>query len=195
MFHVIFPVAEDGGRPMKKGYRVMANFDSSFMAMRRREGKFSPLTQSAHSLSAIPPCDTDSDPEEQEPASLAERLPPHGCPCCAAVAPDSADRFELGHRSDDLAARAQLLKSAGGVNTGGKKRSEAEEKKAREEIAAEAKRARDRWKRLADEKKWHEVKMPLSCYRFGTKVDSDPRDSPAHVLAVLAAVGLADPKG
>ena len=90
----------------------------------------------------------------------------------------------MGFRSDDLAARAQLLK----------KRSEAEEKKAREEIAAEAKVARDRWKRLADEKKWNEVKMPLSCYRFGTKVDSDPRASPEHVQAVLSAVGLADRK-
>ena len=92
MFHVVSPIAEDGGQPMKKGYRVMANFDISLMAMRCREGRYSPLTQSAHPLSAIAPCDTDSDPEEQEPVSLAERLPPHGCPCCAAVAPDSADR-------------------------------------------------------------------------------------------------------
>ena len=93
MFHVVSPIPEDGGRPMKKGYRVMANFDISLLAVRCRDGKFSPLTKSVPALSALPPCDTDSDPGEVEPTSVSSRLPPAGTPCCCAV-PDSAGSLD-----------------------------------------------------------------------------------------------------
>ena len=153
--------------PMKKGLRLMANFDVRFMQMQCYDGYYSPKWRQALvgtpddsmvSVAAVPPTESDN---ETEPAPIAPD------PLAPVIASATAQAVR---DTEDLAAQTKLLRGAGGVSTGGKIRSPAEAEAAKTEIKAKASAARKRWMDLAAKKDWCPRVLPLrSAAEFGPK--------------------------
>ena len=66
------------------------------------------------------------------------------------------------------------MRGAEGVTTGGPHRSAEETAAARSAIAAEGVEAANQWSQRAARCEWDHIRMPLTCYRFGTPVSGDP---------------------
>ena len=65
-----------------------------------------------------------------------------------------------------------------------------EKKQATKRIDMEAAAAEKKWAEAAKKGDWTLPRTPLSCYRFGPKVEKDPRLEPEYVSGVLEDLGI-----
>ena len=72
-----------------------------------------------------------------------------------------------------------------GVQTDTWKLAPEEKKQATKRIDMEAAAAEKKWAEAAKKGDWTLPRTPLSCYRFGPKVEKDPRLEPEYVSGVL----------
>ena len=170
--HVVSPDPADDGRPMQKGFMVVANFNVDLLRMRCREGLLSPEARS----------------RVMEEDAFANAAAPAVAMADKTYEPAVTSKMASGGGSAFVLAPGEIT----GVETG--------TPLSPSERVAIAKRIRKlkiesdkKWDRCARTKSYDEVLTPLTCYQFvesHVDVSVDPRRNEEHRRSILSVLGI-----
>ena len=219
MCRVVSPDPVDDGRPMQKGYSIMANFNVDRLKVRCREGLVSPSSRrSLHFADLFNEEWSDEDhpavpcPAEQAVASQhpTEQVADRYCPAEQAVDGGSPvvqwqlptvqvagidSTTKLPPSSVPGGSGSSFVPAPGetsGVETGA-----ALTPKERARIALNIQKLKEtsdkKWDRCIQTLSFDEVFTPLACYKFveeGVDISVDPRRNKEHRVEVLRMLGI-----